>query len=303
MPRITWIGLGSIGEAICTNLAHHAALESPLLLWNRTREKAERLAAATEMMTVANSLEEAVSKADIVCLCLADDAAVASVVEAAALASVSGKLFVDLSTVHPDTNQAQADRLQSLGATYIACPIFGGVAMAIERQITLVLAGPSDAIARFEPFTKGVICKDVIKLADQPLREASMLKLVGNFVRFSAIEVLCEASVLSEKIGLPKETLAKFVGALIPGPSAGQLAMLHAGAYSDLTTNIAPISMALKENGYLNDLAKQNGVRLRTLDTVTAHAERVNEMRGPDAKLLAIYGSIREENGLSFDNQ
>ncbi len=63
-----------------------------------------------------------------------------------------------------------------------------------------------------------------------------MLKLVGNFVRFSAIEVLCEASILSEKIGLPKETLAKFVGAMIPGPSAGQLAMLHAGAYRDLTT-------------------------------------------------------------------
>lgn len=74
------------------------------------------------MMNVAYSLEEAVSKADIVCLCLADDAAVASVVEAAALASVSGKLFVDLSTVHPDTNQAQADRFQSLGAMYIACP-------------------------------------------------------------------------------------------------------------------------------------------------------------------------------------
>lgn len=63
-----------------------------------------------------------------------------------------------------------------------------------------------------------------------------MLKLVGNFVRFSAIEVLCEATVFSEKVGLPKETLAQFVSAMIPGPSAGQLAMLHSGAYSDLTT-------------------------------------------------------------------
>ena len=59
--------------------------------------------------------------------------------------------------------------------------------------------------------------------------------------------------------------------------------------------------MAVKENKYLNDLAEQNGIRLRTLDTITAHAQRVNEMRGPDAKLLAIYGSIREENGLPFD--
>ncbi|KAJ4150727.1 hypothetical protein LMH87_011464 [Akanthomyces muscarius] len=302
MPSIAWIGLGSIGEAICKNLAQHAPLEEPVMVWNRTVEKAERLAATSDKMEAAKSLADAVSRADIICLCLADDAAVSSVVDEAAQLSVSGKLFVDLSTVHPDTDQTQADKLQSIGATFIACPIFGGVALAIERQITLVLAGPSDALARFEPFTKDVICKDTIKLADQPLREAGMLKLVGNFVRFSAIEVLCEASVLSEKIGLPKETLAKFVGAMISGPSAGQLAMLHSGAYSDLTTNIAPISMALKENSYLNDLAERNGVKLRALDTVTAHAERVNEMRGSDAKLLAIYGSIREENGLPFEN-
>ncbi|OAR03072.1 hypothetical protein LLEC1_05278 [Akanthomyces lecanii] len=302
MPLIAWIGLGSIGEAICKNLAQHAPLEEPVVVWNRTMEKAESLAATSDRIEAAKSLADAVSRADIVCLCLADDAAVSCVVDEATQVSVAGKLFVDLSTVHPDTDQAQADKVQSLGAAFIACPIFGGVALAIERQITLVLAGPSDGIARFEPFTKDVICKDTIKLADQPLREAGMLKLVGNFVRFSAIEVLCEASVLSEKIGLPKETLAKFVGAMIPGPSAGQLAMLHSGAYSDLTTSIAPISMALKENSYLNDLAERNGVKLRALDTVTAHAERVNEMRGPNAKLLAIYGSIREENGLPFEN-
>lgn len=60
--------------------------------------------------------------------------------------------------------------------------------------------------------------------------------------------------------------------------------------------------MAIKENSYLNDLAERNGVKLRTLDTVTAHAQRVNDTRGPDTKLLAIYGSIREENGLPFEN-
>lgn len=63
-----------------------------------------------------------------------------------------------------------------------------------------------------------------------------MLKLVGNFVRFSAIEVLCEASVLSEKIGLSKEALANFVETMLPGPSAGQLAMLDSRAYTDLST-------------------------------------------------------------------
>ncbi len=92
------------------------------MVWNRTVEKAERLAATSDKMEAAKSLADAVSRADIICLCLADDAAVSSVVHEAAQLSVSGKLFVDLSTVHPDTDQTQADKLQSIGATFIACP-------------------------------------------------------------------------------------------------------------------------------------------------------------------------------------
>lgn len=86
------------------------------------------------------------------------------------------------------------------------------------------------------PLTRDRICKNTIKLADQPLQHASLLKLVGNYFRFASIEVLCETSVLSEKIGLPKETLAQFVKTVLPGPTVGQLALLHSGAYSDLTT-------------------------------------------------------------------
>ncbi len=93
-----------------------------MLVWNRTVDKAERLAATSDKLEAAKSLADAVSRADIICLCLADDAAVSGVVDEAVLGPVSGKLFVDLSTVHPDTDQAQADKLQSLGATYIACP-------------------------------------------------------------------------------------------------------------------------------------------------------------------------------------
>lgn len=75
------------------------------------------------------------------------------------------------------------------------------------------------------------ICKNTIALANQPCEQASLLKLIGNFIRFSTIEVLCEASVLSEKVGLSQETLSKFVELLIPGPAAGQLKMLNSGAY------------------------------------------------------------------------
>lgn len=61
--------------------------------------------------------------------------------------------------------------------------------------------------------------------------------------------------------------------------------------------------MAVKENTYLNDLAKQHKVKLRSLDTVTALANRVAETRGPDANLMGIFGAIREESGMPFENE
>ncbi|KND89096.1 putative oxidoreductase GLYR1 [Tolypocladium ophioglossoides CBS 100239] len=303
MSRISWIGLGNIGQVVCKNLAKYGPSQGPVTVWNRTHQKAVDLDATSDGIVAVGSIAEAVSSSDIICLCLVDDAAVQDAFDTAIRDTVvKGKLFVDLSTVHPETAAAQAEKLQTYGAEYLASPIFGGVPLAVDRLITIALAGSSDAIAKFAPFTDGVICKNTITLANQPCEQASLLKLIGNFIRFSTIEVLCEASVLSEKVGLSQETLSKFVELLIPGPAAGQLKMLDSGAYHKVENPQIPISMAVKENAHLNDLAQKNGVKLRTLDTVTHHTDRVNKNRGPNASLMAIFGNIREESGLPFEN-
>ncbi|GJN78263.1 hypothetical protein PLIIFM63780_001756 [Purpureocillium lilacinum] len=303
LPRVAWLGLGNIGLAVCKNLAKYGPTNGPVTVWNRTHQKAADLAAESDAFVAATDLADVVSSSDIICLCLVDDAAVAQVLDDAIRAtSVKGKLFVDFSTVHPDTAAAQADKLPRHGAEYLASPIFGGVPLAVDRLITLVLAGSAQAIEQFTPFTDGVICKSTILLVDEPCEQASLLKLIGNFIRFSTIEVLCEASVLSEKLGMGQETLSKFVEALIPGPAAGQLRMLNSGSYHSEKKPMIPISMAVKENNHLNDLAQRNGVKLKTLETVTHHTNSVTAKRGADANLLAIYGSIREDSGLPFEN-
>lgn len=82
-----------------------------------------------------------------------------------------------------------------------------------------------------------------------------MLKLIGNFIRLSTIEVLCEASVLSEKAGLSQETLQKFTEALIPGPATAQLKMLQSGDYYKLSkvkkTGVQACPLLIEKNGKL----------------------------------------------------
>lgn len=108
---------------MCQNLARYGPMQEPVIVWNRTISKAERLAETSDKLVAARSLADAVAAADIVCICLIDDAAVDSTIDMAkAQTSVSGKVFVDMSTVHPDTNQAQSEKLAKVDAAYLACP-------------------------------------------------------------------------------------------------------------------------------------------------------------------------------------
>ena len=69
------------------------------------------------------SLEEAVLKADIIFTCLGDDAAIRDTIATAIKGDVKGKLFVDCSTVHPNTTNQLAKDIQEKGAEMVACPV------------------------------------------------------------------------------------------------------------------------------------------------------------------------------------
>lgn len=99
-------------------------LRSPLILFNRTLSKATALSAQLPAgtTTIASSIDSAVAQADIIFTCLSDDAAVLNVFAAALIGDVRGKLFVDCSTVHPDTTEHLTRVAEAQGAEFVACP-------------------------------------------------------------------------------------------------------------------------------------------------------------------------------------
>lgn len=109
---------------MCKNLVEKGDLTKPLIIFNRTQKRATDLNAklSSGKSTVASSLDEAVSKADIIFTCLGDDAAIKDTIEAAIKGNVKGKLFVDCSTVHPDSTNMLAKSIQGQGAEMVACP-------------------------------------------------------------------------------------------------------------------------------------------------------------------------------------
>ena len=139
---------------MCKNLVERGNLDQPLIIFNRTRKRAEILHAKLPpgKSTVASSIEEAVATSDIIFWCLGDDAAVKDTVSIMIKGDVKGKLFVDCSTIHPDTTNMIAQDIEAQFAQFVACP---GASTAqcfhdvLTKNLHIVFGAP--AMAEYVP--------------------------------------------------------------------------------------------------------------------------------------------------------
>src|SRR3954463_11708297 len=102
MPQIGWVGLGNMGNAIVHNLLKNGCLVN---VYNRTKEK--EAAAVQAGAKSQESLQQLVHNSSIIFTMVSDDEAVKEIYsgEQGLLShSPSGKIFVDMSTVSPETS-------------------------------------------------------------------------------------------------------------------------------------------------------------------------------------------------------
>ena len=123
-PQLAWIGLGNMGRGMCKNLVEKGDLDKPLIIFNRTKKRAEDLSSrlGEGKTNVADSIEDTVAQADVIFTCVGDDKAISDTIDTALEQDVKGKLFVDCSTVHPDTTNALGKKVEEKGASFVACP-------------------------------------------------------------------------------------------------------------------------------------------------------------------------------------
>lgn len=116
---------------MCKNLVEKGPIEKPLILFNRTTKRALNLnkSLPSGSSMVASSIEKIIPQADIIFTCVGDDAAIKATIETALQVDVKAKLFVDCSTVHPDTTEEIAKKITDAGGEFVACPVFGAPAM------------------------------------------------------------------------------------------------------------------------------------------------------------------------------
>lgn len=192
-----FIGLGNLGRAIAGRLIDQGV---ELTVFNRTREKAEGIGAAS----IASTAKEVFEQTDITFICLFDSMAVASVLmgpEGLADASKCG-IVIDTTTNHFDPVMEFHGFVADKGGTYLESPVLGSVVPAAKGLLTVLVSGPLKAYKTALPFLEKVGA-NIFHLPEQGT--ATRMKLINNLVLGSLMATLAESVSLAEGIGLSRE--------------------------------------------------------------------------------------------------
>ncbi|KAL9606438.1 MAG: hypothetical protein Q9179_000404 [Wetmoreana sp. 5 TL-2023] len=290
-------------QAMCGNIVKKGKLTSPLLLYNRTTSRAKQLAEELGNCIVADSAKEAVTKADIIFTCLTDDLAVLELFRQILEGDVTGKLFVNCSTTQPATSDNLAAMVEKKGAHIVTMPVFGEPSMAEKGLLICIPAGRADLVDRVRPYCTGVIGRGIIDFSNEAHGKASLLKVIGNVFIVNMIETVAEGLVLAEKSKLGTDNLHKFIQAIFPGPFTLYSQRMITGDYYTRDEPVVSIDMARHLASEVLALAEASGTQLNAYEASYKHMEMVRSYTGTKGDISGIYGAVRQESGLAYENQ
>jgi 3-hydroxyisobutyrate dehydrogenase/2-hydroxy-3-oxopropionate reductase len=199
--RVALLGTGRMGSAMVGRLAgagHHVTV------WNRTRARAEAVAARTGA-AVAPTPRQAVHEAAVVVVSLADDAAVRAAYEGpdGLVAGLrAGQVVADTSTVDPETLRALEPSVAATGAALLDTPVSGSVASVEAGSLLVMAGGEATALEQARPALEAMASR-IVHLG--PLGTGATMKLVVNAMVHALNGALSEALVLAERAGVGRE--------------------------------------------------------------------------------------------------
>jgi 3-hydroxyisobutyrate dehydrogenase-like beta-hydroxyacid dehydrogenase len=267
--RVAVLGTGRMGSAIARRLAG-AGVE--LVLWNRTRKRAEEIGLGTVVAVPA----EAVAKVDVVITSLTGADALRATFGGAtgALAAAQGQTFVEMSTPGPDVLEELAPLIAKTGSRFVDAPVVGAPP-AVLQGAELVLAGGELAdVERVRPVLEHL--GEVRHVG--PFGSGARLKLVANSMLSAVVLIAAELETAGQVAGIAPEAVFDVITRLVPA-----LAMRRAGYLAD---RHEPAMFTLR------DLRKDLDLALTLFHRVDAHVpitalvrEWVDESAADDPEL------------------
>ncbi|MCY3946546.1 MAG: NAD(P)-binding domain-containing protein [Anaerolineaceae bacterium] len=290
MAKIGYIGLGIMGAAMARNLmkAGHE-----LVVHNRSRAIVDSLVA--EGAGGASSPAEVAGQVEFVCTNLPDSPDVEQVVLGAdgiLEGAEPGTVFIDNSTIKPETARMLAERLAEKEVQALDAPVSGGDVGARDGTLTIMIGGPQDAFDRSVPLFEAT-GKAWVLVGDSGAGQIA--KVCNQIIVGAQMASLAEALITAQKAGVDPQ---RVVDAIKGG--AAQMWTLDVKPPRLFAGNRQPgfkAYMQHKDHGIILDTARTYGIPLPVSAVIhqlyTAMLEQGNRELDNSA-IVTVYESLAQ---------
>ena len=204
--KIGWIGVGRMGTPMAERLlkAGH-----DVSIWNRTRAKAEPLAAKGGKI-----VDKPVELADceVVFAIVSTGKDVEQVLfgkDGLLSGAKKPKMVVDCSSISVEESAAIRKRLAEKGVSFLAAPVSGNAKVIKAGKLSSVVSGPEADAKIAMPLIEVFAPQGVSYVGDGEL--ARICKIAHNVMLGVVIENLIEITLLANKMGVPRHAFLAFM--------------------------------------------------------------------------------------------
>lgn len=206
-----WLGTGRMGAMLIRRLL---AAELEVLVYNRTRAKAEPLAEHGAKV-VDRAADLARARIVFVMVGTSQDLLDALIGPVGLMAGeLAPSIVVDLSTVSVEASRQAREELAARGTRFLAAPVMGNPRVAAAGLLTFAVSGSPEAAAEAEPYL------DILGAGASyvgPGDIARIVKLCHNLHLGSVMQSLTEVTMLAEKAGVSRQAFLACINNSVMG--------------------------------------------------------------------------------------
>jgi 3-hydroxyisobutyrate dehydrogenase-like beta-hydroxyacid dehydrogenase len=255
MTRVAVIGLGAMGSRFAGRFLGNG---HEVVVWNRTRPKAEPLVAAGA--AGADSPADAAGRAEAVITAVADPGALRAVTEGSdGIAAGAGPdtTVIEMSTVGPEAIRWLASALPG-GTDLLDAPVLGSLGEAESGSLHVYVGGPSELADRWMPLLSDL--GDPTHVG--PLGAGASAKLVANATLVGTLTLLGEILAIADGLGVSRDVAFRVLAAT---PLAAQAERRRGSLERGEFPLRFSLALARKDARLIVDAAKETGVDARVL--------------------------------------
>ena len=209
--RIGWIGIGRMGYAMAERLAKAGA---DLTIWNRTRSKAEPLAASGAR--IAERLADLAGCDIVFCMVSTWDDVKEVIAGHGGLLAAAAKprLVIECSSISLEGSAELRTMLLARGIELLAAPVSGNAKVIKAGRLSFVCSGPRAAFDTALPYLR-MIAPSASYVGEGEL--SRIVKICHNVFLGVVTQSLAEITVLAQKAGVPRHAFLEFINQSVMG--------------------------------------------------------------------------------------